>query len=122
VQGLSAPNLSALGLDPKGIVVSVEGSGHMRPEILKSEFVKILEASFVPKEVENVEDSVLALNEEQMFLLWNMLGEELGIDLSLASADQRRLLFDACEGGKKLLPRDFSSLLWLVYYGDAYTH
>ena len=94
----------------------------MRPEILKSEFVKILESTFVPRDMENVEDSVIALSEEQMFLLWNMLGEELGIDLSLASADQRQLLFEACEGGKKLAPRDFSSLLWLVYYGDSYTH
>ena len=72
--------------------------------------------------VENVENSVIALTEEQMFLLWNMLGEELGIDLALASAEQRRLLFEACEGGKKLAPGDFSSLLWLVYYGDSYTH
>ena len=94
----------------------------MRPEILKSEVVKILETTFVPKGVDNVEDVILALSEEQMFSLWNMLGEELGIDLSLASEEQRRMLFACCEGGRKLAPADFSSLLWLVYYGDAYTH
>lgn len=95
----------------------------MRPEVLQNEFVKILESSaFVPRGVENVADSVLQLSDEQMFQLWNMLGEELGIDLSLASAEQRRMLFDACDGGKRLAPRDFGSLLWLVYYGDSYTH
>lgn len=95
----------------------------MRPEVLQNEFVKILESSaLVPRGVDNVADSVLRLSDEQMFQLWNMLGEELGIDLSLASAEQRRMLFDSCDGGKRLAPRDFGSLLWLVYYGDTYTH
>jgi hypothetical protein len=53
-----------------------------------------------------------------MFQLWNFLGEELGIDLSLATPDQRKLLFEACDHGKKLSPKAFGSLLWLVYYGD----
>ena len=95
----------------------------MRPEVLQNEFVKILESTFVPNEVsEDVDSLIFALSEEEMFQLWNMLGEELGIDLALASADQRRMLHEACDGGKRIAPRDFGSLLWLVYYGDAYTH
>jgi len=88
----------------------------MRPETLQEELTRILESSF-PKCSENPTEE-LCLSETEMFQLWNFLGEELGIDLSLASADQRRLLFDACENGKRLSPKDFGSLLWLVYYGD----
>lgn len=96
----------------------------MRPEVLQNEFVKILESTFEPAEVgaDDVSSCIFALSEDEMFQLWNMLGEELGIDLSLASPEQRRMLFDACEGGKRIAPRDFGSLLWLVYYGDSYTH
>lgn len=91
----------------------------MRPEILHSEFLKILEASLVKTTESGETSDTLCLSEAEMFRLWNSLGEELGIDLSLASEEQRRLLFDACENGKKLAPKDFGSLLWLVYYGDA---
>jgi hypothetical protein len=97
----------------------------MRPEVLQSEFVKILESTFEPAAPGDAGDphgAVFALSEEEMFQLWNMLGEELGIDLALASPEQRRMLFEACEHGKHITPRDFGSLLWLVYYGDAYTH
>jgi hypothetical protein len=96
----------------------------MRPEVLQNEFVKILESTFEPARPAGNEGQtpIFALSEDEMFQLWNMLGEELGIDLALASPEQRRMLFDACEGGKRIAPRDFSSLLWLVYYGDAYTH
>ena len=88
----------------------------MRPETLQEELSKILEASF-PRSLESPTEE-LCLSETEMFQLWNFLGEELGIDLSLATADQRKLLFDACENGKKLSPKAFGSLLWLVYYGD----
>lgn len=91
----------------------------MRPEVLQNELLKILEDSFVDKPGGNKDDVVLCLSEDQMFKLWNMLGEELGIDLSLATEDQRKLLFDSCENGKHIAARDFSSLLWLVYYSDA---
>jgi hypothetical protein len=94
----------------------------MRPEILHNEFVKILETSFVRGGKEDIADAVLQLTEEQMFQLWNLLGEELGIDLSLPSQEHRQLLMSACEGGKNLSPKDFGSLLWLVYYGDTYAH
>jgi|GEM_PF-644714 len=94
----------------------------MRPDVLQSELVKILESSFVPKGVENVGASVLRLSDEEMFQLWNMLGEELGIDLALATPEQRRMLVESCENGRRLSPSDFGSLLWLVYYGDSYTH
>ncbi|MBM3383133.1 MAG: hypothetical protein FJY29_11935 [Betaproteobacteria bacterium] len=88
----------------------------MRPETLQEELAKILESSF-PRSTENQTEE-LCLSETEMFQLWNFLGEELGIDLSLATSDQRKLLFDACENGRKLSPRAFGSLLWLVYYGD----
>lgn len=90
----------------------------MRPEILQDELLKILENAFVGKPTKYRDDYVLSLSEEQMFKLWNILGEELGIDLSLATADQRKLLFDSCSNGKRLAAKDFSSLLWLVYYSD----
>jgi len=88
----------------------------MRPETLQDELSRILEASF-PKPSESPTEE-LCLSETEMFQLWNFLGEELGIDLSLATPDQRKLLFDACEQGRKLSPKAFGSLLWLVYYGD----
>ncbi len=90
----------------------------MRPEILQDELLKILEGTFVEKTPKYKDDYVLSLNEEQMFKLWNILGEELGIDLSLATEDQRKLLFESCSNGKHLAAKDFSSLLWLVYYSD----
>lgn len=92
----------------------------MRPEILQNELLKILEGAFVGKSSKKYKDDyVLSLSEEQMFKLWNILGEELGIDLSLASDDQRQLLFDSCSNGKHLAAKDFGSLLWLVYYSDV---
>ncbi|NBX17364.1 MAG: hypothetical protein EBR09_08360 [Proteobacteria bacterium] len=88
----------------------------MRPETLQEELSKILDSSFFRNGATESEE--LCLSEDEMFELWNLLGEELGIDLSIATADQRKLLFDACENGKKLSPKAFGSLLWLVYYGD----
>lgn len=88
----------------------------MRPETLQDELARILEASF-PRSSENPMEE-LCLSETEMFQLWNFLGEELGIDLSLATADQRKLLFDSCEHGRRLSPKAFGSLLWLMYYGD----
>lgn len=88
----------------------------MRPETLQEELSRILEASF--SRTGALESEELCLSEDEMFELWNLLGEELGIDLSFATPDQRKLLFEACENGKKLSPKAFGSLLWLVYYGD----
>lgn len=88
----------------------------MRPETLQDELTRILEASFSVHGATESEE--LCLSEDEMFELWNLLGEELGIDLSFATADQRKLLFDSCQNGKKLSPKAFGSLLWLVYYGD----
>jgi hypothetical protein len=90
----------------------------MRPEILQDELTKILECAFIDKSAKHRGETVLSLSEEQMFKLWNILGEELGIDLSLATEDQRKLLFDSCSNGKHIAARDFGSLLWLVYYSD----
>lgn len=90
----------------------------MRPETLRSEFIKILSTCSSVQVDETVEDLELHLSDTEMFKLWNMLGEELGIDLSLASAEHRRLLFQACQEGKAISAKDFGSLLWLVYYGD----
>ena len=91
----------------------------MRPEILQNELLKILDHTFASKTPRQRDDCVLSLNEDQMFKLWNILGEELGIDLSLATEAQRRLLFESCAHGKHIAAKDFSSLLWLVYYSDS---
>jgi hypothetical protein len=91
----------------------------MQPQILQDELLKILEGAFVGKASKKRDDYVLSLSEDQMFKLWNILGEELGIDLSLASESQRKMLFDSCSNGKRLAAKDFGSLLWLVYYSDV---
>jgi hypothetical protein len=89
----------------------------MQPETLQGEFVKLLEMTMSRRSLEN--EKPVALSDEQMFQLWNLLGEELGIDLSLATEQERRLLFEACQNGRSLDPKHFGSLLWLVYYGDG---
>jgi hypothetical protein len=89
----------------------------MQPETLQGEFVKLLEMAVSRTSLE--EEKPVTLSDEQMFQLWNLLGEELGIDLALATEQERRLLFDACQNGKCLEPKHFGSLLWLVYYGDG---
>ncbi len=89
----------------------------MRPETLQGEFVKLLEVAACRAAVK--EEQPVSLSDSEMFQLWNLLGEELGIDLSLASEDERHLLFEACQNGRHLEPKCFGSLLWLVYYGDG---
>ena len=84
----------------------------MKHELLQHEFVKILN-NFLPSQ----EDSIVSLSETDCFRMWNILGEELGIDLSIASTEERRLLFGACQN---FCVRDFSALLWLVYYGQNF--
>ncbi len=92
----------------------------MRPESLQEELIKILDSTLFGKVIKKKVkgDFVITLTEEQMFILWNVLGEELGIDLALTSDSQRELLFDACKNGKHVATKGFSSLLWLVYYSD----
>mgnify|MGYP005616735025 CR=1 FL=1 len=92
----------------------------MRPELLQDELIKILDSGTFGKTTKKrvKDDYILSLTEDQMFKLWNILGEELGIDLSLATDDQRKMLFESCKNGKHAIPQAFSSLLWLVYYGD----
>lgn len=90
----------------------------MRPEMLQDELGKILESTCLARPMGSQDEGVLSLTEEQVFQLWNVLGEELGIDLALATDDQRRLLFDSCQHGKTFATKDFGSLLWLVYYSD----
>ena len=92
----------------------------MRPEVLQEELRKIFDSTILGKVTRKKinDDFVLTLTEEQMFKLWNVLGEELGIDLSLTTPMQRQMLFDACKNGKHVATKGFSSLLWLVYYSD----
>lgn len=90
----------------------------MRPETLHSEVQKILEASFLRRASKDREEEDVSLSETEMFQLWNLLGEELGIDLSLLSPEQRNLLFEEVQNGKRISPKKFSSLLWLVYYAN----
>lgn len=90
----------------------------MHPETLQGEFVKLLQLACRSRSEIKAESSV-ELSDEQMFELWNLLGEELGIDLALATPEERRLLFEACEHGRRIEPKHFGSLLWLVYYGDG---
>jgi hypothetical protein len=88
----------------------------MRPEVFQQEFNKILLSSFLGQKEEPPKE--LKLSDSEMFRLWNLLGEELGIDLSLVSEESRNRLFEECQNGKKLSPTSFSSLLWMEYYGD----
>jgi hypothetical protein len=90
----------------------------MRQDILQDHLLEILENSFACKQCPDVVNEALALTDEDMFRLWNLLGEELGIDLSLVTPEQRKALFDSCQGGKRLVPSDFGTLLWLIYYAE----
>ncbi len=92
----------------------------MRPEILHEEIRKIVDSPLLGNVVKKKlnDDCVLSMNEEQMFKFWNLLGEELGIDLALTTPMQRQMLFDACKNGKHVATKGLSSLLWLIYYSD----
>lgn len=94
----------------------------MRPETLQNELQKILETSFLRcgyvRDEPDDDESDVCLSETEMFQLWNLLGEELGIDLSLLTPEQRDLLFAEVQNGRKISPKEFSSLLWLVYYAN----
>lgn len=91
----------------------------MRSEQLQSHFLEILAGIVSQHTLELVDETEISLSDKDMFKLWNLLGEELGIDLAIATQEQRQLLFEACEGGKKISPKHFSSLLWLVYYAET---
>jgi hypothetical protein len=90
----------------------------MRPETLNQQLKEILVHSFLSNRPNDDDGEALSLSETEMFRLWNLLGEELGIDLSLVSPEQRQILFDECKNGKRVLPKEFGSLLWLMYYSE----
>lgn len=91
----------------------------MSPDELQTQFHEILKNSFASNCEQNDTGEIFSLSETDLFRLWNLLGEELGIDLSLASTEQRKHLFEACQNGRHLSPRAFGSLLWLIYYSEA---
>lgn len=91
----------------------------MRPETLHQQLEEILAHSFVASMPAHESSEGLVLSDEDMFKLWNLLGEELGIDLSLVSPEQREMLFNECQKGKGILPKEFGSLLWLMYYSET---
>ena len=94
----------------------------MTPQILHEQLRTIIEADFAKGNTSHYDaahferDEALSLSSEEMFRFWNVLGEELGIDLSLASGEQREMLLRACSGDSGLKPKSFGALLWLVYY------
>ena len=88
----------------------------MRPEVLQNEVLKILKSSFLMDPDLTEQDVAVSLDEKQIFELWNILGEELGIDLSMVSTHYRNLLLEYCNNQKSIMAKDFSSLLWLMYY------
>lgn len=90
----------------------------MRPETLNQQLEDILTHSFLSTEMNEADGHALSLSETEMFRLWNLLGEELGIDLSLVSQEERQMLFDECKNGKRVSPKEFGSLLWLMYYSE----
>ena len=92
----------------------------MRQDTLECQLLEIIETSFAKVPLKKGADGALCLSENDMFRLWNILGEELGIDLSLATTEQRRILFEACHNGQRLVPREFGSLLWLMYYAEPH--
>lgn len=63
-------------------------------------------------------DLMLNLSEDEVFNLWNVLGEEFGIDLSLVSHEQRKLLFKECRKNRFFSADQFISLVWLVFYSE----
>lgn len=90
---------------------------------MQSQFIELLEGVLTKPslaKLHNTASCELSLSESQMFTLWNLLGEELGIDLSLASDEQRRILFAACQNGRRISPKEFGSLLWLMYYAEPH--
>jgi hypothetical protein len=91
----------------------------MRPEVLNSEIKEIL--SRIVKYKPADPNAGISLTEEQRFRLWNELGEELGIDLSLIPTPFRTHLLDIGSEGLTLQLSSFSGLLWLVFYYDLYT-
>jgi hypothetical protein len=93
----------------------------MRPETLHQQLEEILAHSFLSTQAINEQSEGLVLSDEDMFRLWNLLGEELGIDLSLVSPEQRQMLFNECKNGKGIFPKEFGSLLWLMYYSETET-
>jgi hypothetical protein len=90
----------------------------MRPETLNQQLEEILTHSFVSTKTPETDGEALSLSETEMFRLWNLLGEELGIDLALVSQEERQLLFNECKNGRRVLPKEFGSLLWLMYYSE----
>ncbi len=90
----------------------------MRPETLHQQLEEILAHSFLSAGMTAKDSEALVLSETEMFRLWNLLGEELGIDLALVSSEQRQILFDECKNGKWISPKEFGSLLWLMYYSE----
>lgn len=88
----------------------------MQPETLQKQLEAILVNSFPVKSDSSECGEALCLSETEMFKLWNLLGEELGIDLSLVSTEDRERLFKECQNGQKIFPKEFGSLLWLMYY------
>jgi hypothetical protein len=92
----------------------------MRPETLQQQLNEILSQSFHATCHDYAQETeALALSDQEMFRLWNLLGEELGIDLSLVTTEQRQRLFEECSNGQKLSPKEFGSLLWLMYYSEV---
>ena len=63
-------------------------------------------------------DLLLNLSEKDAFNLWNVLGEEFGIDLSLVTHDQRKLLLKECQKNRFFSADQFISLVWLIFYSE----
>jgi len=87
----------------------------MFPDTLYRELEELLERYFLAYCEKN---GVLILSEEETFHLWNLLGEELGIDLSLLTNLQRAQLLDKFKSGSPVYPKEMGSLLWLLFYSD----
>ena len=90
----------------------------MEPDVFQHEFLTIVEGSAWIKKLYRPDDVLLRLSEEQFFNLWNVLGEELGIDLSLLTTAQRALLLNYCKKNSFFSAKEFTALLWLIYYSD----
>jgi hypothetical protein len=90
----------------------------MEPEIFRNEFLNIIEGTSALKKLYRPDDILVRMNEEQLFHLWNTLGEELGIDLSILSSSKRSMLLNYCQKNMFFSTKEFTALIWLVYYSD----
>jgi len=94
----------------------------MEPSAFQNECFTLIESSRWIQKLYKTDDVILTFSEPQLFTFFNLLGEELGIDLSLLTAKQRALLLEHCQTDAPFSAKEFTALLWLIFYSDMTYH